>query len=70
MAATQLAAEGEAANATPSLHGVAVQRAGGAATGRSPNLQIPTFRPHEHDFTVAAVPDSDGRQLRHQDRGG
>jgi lipopolysaccharide transport system ATP-binding protein len=37
---------------------------------RNPLLQIPTFRPHEHEFSIPELPDADGRTLRYPDRGG
>jgi lipopolysaccharide transport system ATP-binding protein len=37
---------------------------------RNPLLQIPTFRPHEHEFSIPELPDTDGRTLRYPDRGG
>jgi homopolymeric O-antigen transport system ATP-binding protein len=37
---------------------------------RTPLLQIPTFRPHEQEFLIPQLPDTDGRTLRYPDRGG
>jgi lipopolysaccharide transport system ATP-binding protein len=37
---------------------------------RNPLLQIPTFRPHEQEFSIPNLPDTEGRTLRYPDRGG